>query len=86
MKNALEKISKGKEWDEPDLMEYDPDKKEIKFLNKTPKKCSLPPDWEQSLNHVKDNLYYGLVWTGQNKLLFHSNLLEMINRLFNLKS
>ena len=28
MKNALEKISKDKEWDEPDLMEYDPDKKE----------------------------------------------------------
>ncbi|WP_417000971.1 hypothetical protein, partial [Akkermansia sp.] len=69
MKNALEKISKDKEWDEPDLMEYDPDKKEIKFLNKTPKKYSLPPDWEQSLNHVQDNLYYGFGMDGSKQII-----------------
>ena len=69
MENALEKISKDKEWDEPDLMEYDPDNKEIKFLNKTPKKYSLPPDWEQSLNHVQDNLYYGFGMDGSKQII-----------------
>ncbi|MEG1508808.1 MAG: hypothetical protein RR373_09300, partial [Akkermansia sp.] len=44
--NVFEKMIQGKDWNEPDLMEYDLEKMEIRVLNKNPKTYTIPSNWE----------------------------------------
>jgi hypothetical protein len=55
----LEKMEKGKDWENPDWMEYDEENREIRFLNKQPGTYSIPLRWEDSLTKVRDDLFCG---------------------------
>ena len=59
----------GKDWNEPDLMEYDLEKMEIRVLNKNPKTYTIPSNWEDSLVKVGDSLYYGLLTVNAKKVI-----------------
>ena len=69
LSSTFEKMTKGKSWEEPDLMEYDSETMEIRVLNKNPKTYTIPSNWEDSLVKVGDNLYYGLLTVNTKKII-----------------
>lgn len=63
------KMIQAKNWEEPDLMEYDLDKMEIRVLNKNPHTYPIPLHWEDTLVKVGDNLYYGFLTVNSKEII-----------------
>ena len=67
MKQTLEMIEQEKKENTFDFIEYDFEKREIRFANNNPNIYKIPPHWEDSLVKVGGNLYYGLLTVNAKK-------------------